>query len=55
MTHPRLADREFFIDNLLVRFHFIIEIIWWTGLATRQVTLESGSYVRLIDSCITQL
>jgi len=21
------------IDNLLVRIHFIIEIIWWTGLA----------------------
>ena len=26
-------EREFFIDNLLVRIHFIIEIIWWTGLA----------------------
>ena len=25
--------REFFIDNLLVRIHFIIELIWWTGLA----------------------
>ena len=25
--------REFFIDNLLVRIHFLIEIIWWTGLA----------------------
>jgi len=24
---------EFFIDNLLVRIHFIIEMIWWTGLA----------------------
>jgi len=21
------------IDNLLVRIHFIIEMIWWTGLA----------------------
>ena len=27
------AAREFFIDNLLVRIHFIIEMIWWTGLA----------------------
>ena len=27
------AEREFFIDNLLVRIHFIIEMIWWTGLA----------------------
>jgi len=26
-------EREFFIDNLLVRIHFIIEMIWWTGLA----------------------
>ena len=22
------------IDNLLVRIHFIIEMIWWTGLAS---------------------
>ena len=27
-------DREFFIDNLLVRLHFIIEMMWWTGLAS---------------------
>jgi len=26
------GEREFFIDNLLVRIHFIIEMIWWTGL-----------------------
>ena len=25
--------REFFIDNLLVRIHFIIVMIKWTGLA----------------------
>ena len=25
--------KEFFIDNLLVRIHFIIVMIWWTGLA----------------------
>ena len=28
-----LRKREFFIDNLLVRIHFIIEMIRWTGLA----------------------
>ena len=28
-----LGEREFFIDNLLVRIHLIIEMIWWTGLA----------------------
>jgi len=27
------AEREFFIDNLLVPIHLIIEMIWWTGLA----------------------
>ena len=27
------AEREFFIDNLLVRIHFIIEMTRWTGLA----------------------
>ena len=27
------VQREFFIDNLLVRIHFIIAIIRWTGLA----------------------
>ena len=29
----RDREKEFFIDNLLVRIHFIIEMIWWTGLA----------------------
>ena len=28
-----LTQRDLFIDNLLVRVHFIIEMIWWTGLA----------------------
>ena len=27
------SQREFFIDNLLVRIHFIIVMIRWTGLA----------------------
>ena len=27
------GEREFFIDNLLVRMHFIIVMIRWTGLA----------------------
>jgi len=29
----RLSKRESFIDNLLVRLHFIIMMIRWTGLA----------------------
>jgi len=28
-----IRDREFFIYNLLVRIHFITEMIWRTGLA----------------------
>ena len=27
------TERDFFIDNLLVRIHFIIVMIRWTGLA----------------------
>ena len=29
-------EREFFIDNKLVRIHFIIVMIRWTGLAPRE-------------------
>ena len=29
----RKEEREFFIDNLLVRIHYIVEMILWTGLA----------------------
>ena len=28
---------EFFIDNLLVRIHFIVVMIRWTGLAPREL------------------
>jgi len=31
--YRRSTEREFCIDNLQVRIHFIIEMIWWTGLA----------------------
>jgi len=27
-----MPERDFFIDNLLVRIHFIIVMIRWTGL-----------------------
>ena len=41
LAQPRLMrffyllrrEKDFFIDNLLVRIHIIIEMIWWTGLA----------------------
>jgi len=80
MNHT-LPGREFFIDNLLVRIHFIIVMIRWIGLAPWEphTTVqaphaatprsqfqdnyfsemrggsEEGSYLRLIDLCITQL
>ena len=31
--HHIYRGREFFIENLLVRIHFIIVMIGWTGLA----------------------
>ena len=60
-------EREFFVDNLLVRLHFNIEMIWWTGLAPLGFEFlfpyftemcsgsEAGSYLRLVERCITQL
>ena len=30
---PSYTERSFFVDNLLVRIPFTIEMIWWTGLA----------------------
>ena len=33
IPHSPPPERELFIHNLLVRIRFIIEIIWWTGLA----------------------
>ena len=30
---PKVGEREFFIDNLLVLIHLVIVMIRWTGLA----------------------
>ena len=38
-------EEEFFVDNLLVRIHFIIEMIWWT--ASRHGSLNSLFQVAL--------
>jgi len=35
-----VPEREFFIDNLLVRIHFIIVMIRWTGLAPWEFNLN---------------
>jgi len=34
-------ERKFFIDNLLVRIHFIIVMIRWTGLAPWELTVPA--------------
>ena len=35
----QVPERNFFIDNRLVRIHFIIEMIRWTGLAPRELKI----------------
>ena len=40
-------EREFFIDNLLARIHFIIEVIWWTGLAPWEFPHPKGKDLRV--------
>ena len=35
------GEREFFIDNLLVRIHYVIVMIKWTGLAPWEFELPS--------------
>jgi len=43
--------REFFIDNLLVRIHFIIVMIRWTALASPgPPSLDLSPQPQLIDS-----
>ena len=52
---PRTPEREFFIDNLLVRIHFIIVMIRWTGLSLNslfQVALHLPSYRARCNTCL---
>ena len=37
------SEREFLIDNLLVRIHFVIEMIWWTDFAPCEFELPFRS------------
>ena len=46
-------EREFFIDDLLVRVHFIIVMIRWTGLLRVQLVREPADermFVELMTS-----
>jgi len=46
---PRLREREFFIDNILVRIHFIIVMIMWTGLAPWEFVYSSFRATRVLS------
>jgi len=47
----QVPEREFFIDNLLVRIRFIIVMIWWTGLAPWEFMIQvSGQAGRESES-----
>ena len=46
------AEREFFIDNLLVRIHCIIVMIRWTGLAPWELNSLFQVALENADICI---
>ena len=51
----RFTEREFFFDNLLVRIHFIIVMIRWTGLAPLEFEFPfSGSLTSICLARFTQ-
>jgi len=53
MLLEMLIEKEFFIDNLLVRNHFIIVMIRWTGLAPWEFELPfPGS---LTSTCLMEM
>jgi len=46
-TSASRGEREFCIDNLLVRIHFFIEMIGWTGLAPWEFEFQEASPFRV--------
>ena len=49
----RDAEKDFFIGNLLVRIHFIIEMIRWTGFAPWESELSfPGSLTSALLGCL---
>ena len=42
-----MKQLDFFINNLLVRIHSIIQMMWWTGLAPRDFDLIDNLLVRI--------
>ena len=51
-----LKERAFFIDNLLVRVHFIVVMILWTGLAPWEIEFPfPGSRTSTLLSAVLTL
>ena len=44
MSPTRCTEKEFVINNLLVRIHFIIVMIRWTGLAPWKFEFQASSH-----------
>ena len=50
------SEREFLIDNLLVRVHFIIEMILWTGLTPSCASCSASAEGELfIDNLLVRV
>ena len=50
---PLHPERDFVIDNLLVRIHFVGMMIWWTGLAPCEFEFPLAG--RLTSSCLNAI
>ena len=49
-------EKDIYIENLLVRIHLIIEMIWWTGLAPLEISVPfPGSLTSIFQVCPTKL
>ena len=51
-AQEQVQERDFFIDNLLVRIHFIIVMIRWTGLAAEVVETSLFTVALYILTCL---
>ena len=51
LSSEHICEREFFIDNLLVRIHYIIVRIKWTGLAPWEHIKDSQGQIPALAFC----
>ena len=43
-------EKEFLVDKLLVRIHFIIEMIWWTDLRANASFSLTASVAQILSN-----